>query len=124
MANNLSAPEDMDTLLRGIALCRRILRAPALRALGFTEFAPGESESLSLDELRTHAKAVAKTVYHPSGTCKMGIDDMAVVDPQLRVRGVTGLRITDASIMPTLVSGNTNAPTIMIAEKCADMLLG
>ncbi len=124
MANNLSSPEDMDTLLRGIALCRRILRAPALRTLGFTELAPGESESLSQDELRTHARAVAKTVYHPSGTCKMGVDDMAVVDPQLRVKGVAGLRITDASIMPTLVSGNTNAPTIMIAEKCADMLLG
>jgi choline dehydrogenase-like flavoprotein len=123
IANNLSAPEDMETLLRGIALCRRILRAPALRALGFTELAPGESESLSIDELRTHAKAVAKTVYHPSGTCKMGVDDMAVVDPQLRVKGVADLRITDASIMPTLVSGNTNAPTIMIAEKCADMLL-
>lgn len=123
VANNLSAQEDVETLLRGIALCRKILRAPALRALGFKELAPSESDLLSRNDLIEHAKAVAKTVYHPSGTCKMGVDAMAVVDPQLRVHGVPGLRITDASIMPTLVSGNTNAPTIMIAEKCAEFML-
>jgi choline dehydrogenase-like flavoprotein len=122
VGNNLSKQADIDTLVRGIKLGRKILAAPAMKALGFREFAPGESAQ-SDDAIEKHARSIAKTVYHPSGTAKMGRDDMAVVDSQLRVIGVPRLRIADASVMPTLVSGNTNAPTIMIAERCADFIL-
>jgi choline dehydrogenase len=120
--NNLTSQEDVDTLVRGIKLGRSILKAPSMRALGFRELAPGDGEK-SDGELEQHARSIAKTVYHPAGTCKMGIDTNAVVDTKLRVIGVPRLRIADASIMPTLVSGNTNAPCIMIAERCADFLL-
>lgn len=122
VGNNLSKQADIDTLVRGIKLGRKILAAPAMKALGFREFAPGDNAQ-SDDAIEKHARSIAKTVYHPSGTAKMGRDDMAVVDSQLRVIGVPRLRIADASVMPTLVSGNTNAPTIMIAERCADFIL-
>jgi choline dehydrogenase-like flavoprotein len=122
VGNNLARQEDVDTLVRGVKLARRILAAPSMRSLGFRELAPGEGDKSDL-ELEQHARALAKTVYHPAGTCKMGNDDMAVVDNRLRVIGVPRLRVADASIMPTLVSGNTNAPCIMIAERCADFLL-
>ncbi|MBZ9719666.1 GMC family oxidoreductase N-terminal domain-containing protein [Mesorhizobium sp. AD1-1] len=122
VGNNLTQQDDLDTLVRGLKLARRILGAPSMRALGFRELAPGDGDR-SNAELERHARSFAKTVYHPAGTCKMGTDDMAVVDNRLRVIGVPRLRVADASIMPTLVSGNTNAPCIMIAERCADFLL-
>jgi len=124
--NNLSTEEDVATLVRGIQACRRILRQDSLRELGLTEMLPGGPDELSFEALAAHGRAVAKTVYHPTGTCRMGDiahDAMAVVDTRLRVSGVARLRVADASIMPTLVSGNTNAPTVMIAERCADFLL-
>ncbi|AOF92766.1 GMC family oxidoreductase N-terminal domain-containing protein [Sinorhizobium sp. RAC02] len=122
VGNNLVAQEDVDTLVRGIKLSRKILAAPAMKALGFRELAPGDEKSSDAD-FEAHARANAKTVYHPAGTCKMGRDPLAVVDDHLRIHGVPRLRVADASIMPTLVSGNTNAPCIMIAERCADFLL-
>jgi choline dehydrogenase len=87
-----------------------------------TEIGPGASQTTD-DEILDWVKSAAETTYHPVGTCKMGSDAMAVVDDQLRVHGIEALRIADASIMPALTSGNTNAPSIMIGEKAADMVL-
>jgi len=121
-AGYLREQADVDTLVRGMKLARRILRAPSMRKLVSEELAPSRDESLSDEALESFVRGRAKTVYHPSGTCRMGTDEMSVVDPQLRVRGVGRLRVCDASVMPNIVSGNTNAPTIMIAERCADFI--
>jgi choline dehydrogenase-like flavoprotein len=116
----LSDQRDAEIMLKGVKLVRRILEAPALAKYRDKELL---TAGVSSDEgLMDHIRNKADTIYHPVGTCKMGVDDMAVVDPQLRVRGLQGLRVVDASIMPTLIGGNTNAPTIMIAEKAADMI--
>lgn len=120
----LSERADVETLMRGVRLARRILRQPAMQALISAELLPSPHENIDDAALEAHVRSHAKTVYHPSGTCKMGADEMAVVGPDLRVHGVEGLRVCDASVMPSLISGNTNAPTIMIAERCADFILG
>ena len=116
----LSDERDADLLLKGAKVTRDILRAPALARYRqqeiYTDGVEGD------DDLMRHIRARADTIYHPVGTCRMGVGDDAVVDPQLRVRGFDGLRVADASVMPTLIGGNTNAPTIMIAEKAADMI--
>lgn len=114
---------DLDTLVRGLRLARRILRAPSMQKVLSQEVRPSSQEELPLADLEQYCREYAKTVYHPSGTCKMGTDPAAVVDLTLKVHGVQGLRVCDASIMPTIISGNTNAPTIMIAERCADFIL-
>ena len=98
------------------------MTAPAMAHLQVTEIVPGASRTTD-NEILDWVKQAAETTYHPVGTCKMGSDIMAVVDAQLRVHGIGGLRVADASIMPTLTSGNTNAPSIMIGEKAADMML-
>ena len=121
--NFLSASVDGELTIKAIQVARAIMRAKVLAPLGITELAPG-SELEADDEILGWIKDVGETTYHPVGTCKMGTDEMAVVDPQLRVKGISGLRIADASIMPTLTSGNTNAPSIMIGEKAADLILG
>ena len=102
-------------------IARKIVAAPALQHYTDEEIEPGINVN-SDEEWLDFARAKGNTVYHPVGTCKMGNDPMAVVDDRLRVLGLNRLRVVDASIMPTLVSGNTNAPTIMIAEKAADMI--
>ena len=120
-ANYLDAPADARTLIAGIRLARDILAAPAFDRYRGAELFPGAA--LQSDaELLGAIRAKAETIYHPVGTCRMGTDALAVVDPALAVRGIEGLSVADASVMPTIPSGNTNAPTIMIAEKAATLL--
>lgn len=118
----LSEPDDLRLTVEGILKAREVANADAFRAFGTREIHPGPDKGRK--EIEDYVRRTATTVWHPAGTCKMGVDDEAVVDPQLRVRGLDGLRVADASIMPTLVSGNTNAPCIMIGEKAAELALG
>ena len=120
--NFLSAQLDRDVTLEAMRITRRIMTAPSMRDIATDEIAPGVNIQ-SDDELLDWVRHNAETTYHPVGTCKMGSDPMAVVDDQLRVHGMEGLRVADASIMPTLTSGNTNAPSIMIGEKASRMVL-
>ncbi|HXA94378.1 MAG TPA: GMC oxidoreductase, partial [Candidatus Dormibacteraeota bacterium] len=120
----LSAPADLPQFVAGIRETRRLLRAEPLGSLLGRELGPGD-EAQSDEQLAAYVRDRASgTIFHPVGTCKMGTDEQAVVDPALRVHGLEGLRVVDASIMPTLIGGNTNAPTIMIAEKAAAAILG
>ncbi len=119
----LSTEEDRRVAVAGMRFTRRIMAAAALERFTPSEWKPGTD--LQSDEDLAHAAGdVATTIFHPVGTCKMGPDDMAVVDDRLAVHGVSGLRVIDASIMPRITSGNTNAPTVMIAEKGAELVLG
>jgi choline dehydrogenase len=120
--NYLSAEGDLKLMLEGIRMSREIFAASALHRYAAGEFLPGTSIQ-STAELSAFVRQKAETIYHPVGTCKMGLDPMAVVDDQLRVHGALGLRVVDASVMPTLIGGNTNAPTIMIAERASDLIL-
>jgi len=118
-----SARKDIDTLIRGVRLARRAFASPSFARYEATERMPGPL--LSSDaELEGYVRANAATVHHPAGTCKMGTGADAVVDPQLRVHGIEGLRVVDASIFPRLIGGNTNAGTVMVAEKASDMIRG
>jgi choline dehydrogenase len=120
MANYLSTPEDRQVAADSLRLTRRIAAMPALQRYGARELKPGV-QFQSDDELARLAGDIGTTIFHPVGTCRMGRadDTMAVVDARLKVRGIAGLRIADASVMPTITSGNTNAPTLMIAERAA-----
>ena len=120
--NFLSAELDRQTVVEAVKATRRLINAPPLDAVRGEELSPGPGVE-SDDDILDWVRRTAETVYHPIGTCKMGNDAMAVVDDRLRVHGVAGLRVADASIMPTLTSGNTNAPSIMIGEKASRMVL-
>ena len=119
--NYLATETDQQTIVAGLKLIRRLLAHRRLQSFAESEFQPGPAVE-SDEQLLDYARRRGGTVYHPTSTCKMGNDSMAVVDPELRVHGIDGLRVADASIMPTVVSGNTNAATIMIGEKAADMV--
>ena len=123
VANYLSDPLDREVAIASLRIARSIASQPALAPWMDSELAPGAAAETDA-QLLEYAQMAGGTIYHPVGTCQMGHGPNAVVDPQLRVHGIEGLRVVDASVMPRLVSGNTNAPTIMIAEKAADMILG
>lgn len=112
--------QDLEDLVKGFKLTRRLMDAPALASLRHKDLFTAEVKTD--EDIRKVLRQRVDTVYHPVGSCKMGVDDMAVVDPQLRVHGMQGLRVVDASVMPTLIGGNTNAPTIAIAEKAVDLI--
>ncbi len=119
----LSDRRDLDLTVDAVLACREIGTAEAFQQIGVQEIWPGVAAQ-TRGEVEGFVRAMASTIWHPCGSCKMGVDDMAVVDPALRVRGVEGLRVADASIMPTVVSGNTNATCILIGQKAAELVLG
>jgi choline dehydrogenase len=120
--NYLATETDRAAVIDGLRILRNILAAPAMKPYVVNEVYPG-SDKTSDEDLLEFCRSTGSTVYHPTSTCRMGNDPLAVVDQRLRVRGIEGLRVIDASVMPDLMSGNTNAPTIMIAEKASDMIL-
>jgi choline dehydrogenase len=120
--NYLATETDRTAFIEGFKILRQILAAPALKPYAVDEILPG-SKVTSDEDILAFCRKTGSTVYHPTSTCRMGNDPLAVVDQRLRLRGIEGLRVVDASVMPDLMSGNTNAPTIMIAEKASDMIL-
>jgi choline dehydrogenase len=120
--NYLATAEDRHVAALSVRVTRNIVSMPSLAKYRPEEFRPG-LEFQNDEELAKAAGDISTTIFHPVGTCKMGSDDTAVVDPRLKVRGLAGLRVADASVMPTITSGNTNSPTLMIAEKAAAMIL-
>jgi choline dehydrogenase len=121
--NLLAMPEDIDPLIRGIRLIRRIFASPAFARYKVRETVPGAAAETDAD-LSAYIRGEAYTVHHPVSTCRMGADALSVVDPQLRVSGIEALRVADASVFPSIVGGNTNAVVVMVAEKASDLVLG
>jgi len=123
LTNSLTEPEDVASMVAGMELAREIAAQEPMRSTVVRELKPGPSVS-TRDDLEAALRERVELIYHPVGTCRMGTDEDAVVDPALRVRGLEGLRVVDASVMPVITGGNTNAPTIMIAERAADLIRG
>lgn len=121
--NFLGEEADINTLLRGMRIARKILAAPAMEKYQAREILPGANID-SDDEMKAYIRSMCSAVHHPGGSCRMGSDEGSVVDGELKVRGVAGLRVVDASVFPRVVSGNTNAPAVMVAEKASDIILG
>ena len=121
LANFLTDERDLAPMLVGLRLIRRIFRTAPFAEHFEREVMPGEDKAAD-EELVAYMRETANSMYHPAGSCRMGNDDRAVVDARLRVHGISGLRVADASIMPRVTSGNTNAPTIMIGDKAASMI--
>jgi choline dehydrogenase-like flavoprotein len=124
LTNSLSEPEDVASLVAGMRLAREIARKEPLASKVVRELKPGPAVSDDAEDLAASLRERVELIYHPVGTCRMGSDAGAVVDPSLRVRGIDRLRVVDASVMPLIPGGNTNAPTIMIAERAADLIRG
>ena len=120
--NSLAEPEDVAALVAGHAARARDRRRRAVRRGARPRDLPGRRTIDSDEDLEDDLRRRVELLYHPVGTCRMGTDEDAVVDPELRVRGIEGLRVVDASVMPVIPSGNTNAPTIMVAERAADLI--
>ena len=118
--NFLGDAGDVEDLVQGYKLTQQLMQSPSLSELYKQDLFTADVHTD--DDIRNILRARVDTVYHPVGSCKMGIDEMAVVDPELRVYGIGQLRVIDASIMPTVVNGNTNAPVVMIAEKAVDLI--
>jgi choline dehydrogenase len=120
--NYLAEPEDLRSAVAGLREVVAIAHTEPLARYAQVPYSTAGSDTD--EDLATHIRHTAQTIYHPTSTCRMGVDDLAVVDPELRVRGVEGLRVVDASIFPSVPRGNTNAPTIAVAEKAADLIRG
>jgi choline dehydrogenase-like flavoprotein len=121
--NLFGVPEDMDVIVRGVRIARAVLGAEPFKELEGVELAPGPAVQ-SDDEIRAWLREVSATTFHPCGSCRMGGDADSVVDPELKVRGIEGLRVADASVFPKITRSNINATVVMIAEKAADLILG
>jgi choline dehydrogenase-like flavoprotein len=119
----LTAPGDIDPLIRAIRIARQAFAAPSFARFDGREVAPGPDVQTDA-EIDEYIRSTGYTVHHPCGTCRMGSDDAAVVDPSLKLKGILGLRVADASVFPSIIGGNTNAPVIMVAERAADFILG
>jgi len=119
----LSNPDDLDTIVSGLNIARRLIAAPSFEVCKANEIIPG-ADVQGDEALREYVRRACVTVHHPSGTCRMGAGENTVVDPELRVRGIEGLRVADASVFPDIIAGNTNAAVVMVAEKASDLILG
>ena len=124
LTNSLAEPEDVAAMLEGMRIARELIAQGPLSSVVKREIFPGEGRDGVSSDLEDDLRRRVELLYHPVGTCRMGTDDASVVDAELRVRGVDGLRVADASIMPLITGGNTNAPCIMIGERAADLVKG